>query len=586
MNNSINSTQVVSVNGFQTYQRLLQYAKRYWVAFLIGIIGTILLSAADAGFAWVLKPILDKGFIAKDTLFIKWLPLGIVIAFILRGVAGFMSNYFMTSAGRNVVMRFRQDIFAHLLKLPAPFYDNTSSGQLLSTLLYNVEQVAKASTDALVTIVQESFLITGLLGVMILTSWQLSLLFLIATPLIATIARRSSKRMRQLSKNVQNSMGGVTHVAEEAIEGYKVIRMFGGETYETNKFNILSEKNRSRELKVIATNTLASSGVQLVAGSVIACIIYLATSHYTSITPGAFMSMIASMLALLKPMRNLTTVNSTIQKGIAAAESIFALLDQPAEKDVGNCSLQRVKGRIVYENVSFAYQAEKRVLSNISFVAEPGQTIALVGRSGSGKSTLINLLPRFYDGYTGKILMDDMDIHEIKLSDLRNQFALVSQHVTLFNDTIANNIAYGRLSKVSDAEIIEATKAAHAYDFIQELPQGLQTLVGENGVLLSGGQRQRLAIARALLKDAPILVLDEATSALDTEAERHIQAALEELMQHRTTLVIAHRLSTVERADKILVMDAGQIVETGNHQELLALNGYYAKLYRMQFRDD
>ena len=586
MTHPTHSLNINSANGFQTYRRLLQYAKHYWVAFLIGIIGTILLSAADAGFAWVLKPILDKGFIAKDTLFIKWLPLGIVIAFILRGVAGFMSNYFMTSAGRNVVMRFRQEIFAHLLKLPARFYDNTSSGQLLSTLLYNVEQVAKASTDALVTVVQESFLITGLLGVMLLTSWQLSLLFLITTPLIATIARRSSKRMRQLSKNVQNSMGGVTHVAEEAIEGYKVIRMFGGENYETNKFNKLSEKNRSRELKVIATNTLASSGVQLVAGSVIACIIYLATSHYTSITPGAFMSMIASMLALLKPMRNLTTVNSTIQKGIAAAESIFALLDQPLEKDIGYRTIQRVKGRIVYENVSFAYHAEKQVLNNINFISEPGQTIALVGRSGSGKSTLINLLPRFYDGYSGKILIDDIDVHELKLSDLRNQFALVSQHVTLFNDTIANNIAYGRLSEVSETEIMEATKAAHAYDFIQELPQGLQTLVGENGVLLSGGQRQRLAIARALLKDAPILILDEATSALDTEAERHIQAALEELMQHRTTLVIAHRLSTVEKADKILVMDAGRIVEAGNHQELLALNGYYAKLYRMQFKDE
>lgn len=573
------------VTGFQIYRRLITYAKPYWLAFIIGITGTIIMSGADATFAWVLKPLLDKGFIDKDIKFIRWLPLGIVAAFLIRGGAGFLSNYYMTWAGRNVVMQFRREIFAHLLKLPARFYDNTSSGQLLSVIIYNVEQVAKASTDALVTIVQESFLIMGLLIVMVITSWQLSILFFITVPLIAYIARYSSRRMRKLSSNVQHSMGDVTHVAEETLEGYKVVRMFGGQNYEMEKFNQLTLINRSRELKVNVTNTLASASVQLIAGTIVAVTIYLATAHFTYISAGGFVSMIGSMLALLKPMRNLTTVNSTIQKGIAAAESIFQLLDQETEKDIGKRQITRVQGAIVYDDVSFNYQLDRPILQHINFQVKPGQTIALVGRSGSGKSTLVNLLPRFYDGYTGGISIDEVDIHEFCLSDLRNQFALVSQHVTLFNDTIAHNIAYGRLSDISEEKIIQAAKAAHAWEFISQLPAGLNTLVGENGVLLSGGQRQRLAIARALLKDAPILILDEATSALDTESERHIQAALEELMQNRTTLVIAHRLSTVEKADEILVLDAGQIVERGTHAELIARNGYYAKLYKLQFKD-
>lgn len=572
--------------GTQIYHRLLQYSWRYWPAFLFGIIGTIVTSGTDAGFTWVLKPLLDKGFIAKDTGFIHWLPLGIILAFIVRGAGAFASNYFMACAGRNVVMRLRQEMFAHLLKLPARFYDNTTSGQLLSTLIYNVEQVAKASTDALVTVVQESCFISGLIVVMLLTSWKLSLLFFVTVPAIAVIARKASLRMRRLSKNVQESMGGVTHVAEESIEGYKVIRTFGGEAYETEKFNRLTEKNRTRELKVIATNSLSSSSVQLVAGCVVAVTVYLATLHTSQITAGGFTSMIAAMLALLKPMRNLTNVSSTIQKGIAAAESIFTLLDESPEKEPGNQPLTRVQGRIVYDNVYFAYQPEQFVLQAMSFTVEPGQTIALVGRSGSGKSTLVNLLPRFYDGYSGIISIDGHDIHGYALADLRQQFALVSQNVTLFNDTIAHNIAYGQFSAATHEEIVRAAEAAHAMEFIRELPQGLETLVGENGVLLSGGQRQRLAIARALLKNAPILILDEATSALDTEAERHIQSALEQLMKNRTTLVIAHRLSTIEKADRIIVLEGGCIKETGTHTELLAKEGLYARLYKMQFREE
>lgn len=572
-------------SGAYVYRRLLGYAQRYWKGVVLGIIGTMLMAAIDASLTGMIKPLLDKGFIARDMKFIYWLPFGVILAFVARGGANFMSNYYMAWAGRNVVMRFRQDIFAHLMKLPAQFYDNTTSGQLLSTIIYNVDQVAKASTDAVVTVVQESCFITGLVIVMLMTSWQLSLVFFCSAPLIALIAKRSSRRMRMLSVNVQQSMGDITHVAEEAIEGYKVIRIFGGEAYETEKFNRCAERNRSRELKIIATSALASSLVPMVAGCIVSIMIFFATKNAFHVTAGGFTAMIAAMLGLLKPMRNLTNVNNTIQKGIAGAESIFILLDKETEKDQGTCRLLRAKGAIVYRDVKFAYSPNQPVLHHLDFVVEPGQTIALVGRSGSGKSTLVSLLPRFYDDYTGMISIDGIDTREIYLGDLRNQFALVSQNVTLFNDTIAHNIAYGRLSEAGEKEVRRAAEAAHALEFIETLPLGFNTLIGENGVLLSGGQRQRIAIARALLKDAPILILDEATSALDTEAERHIQVALEKLMQNRTTLVIAHRLSTIERADKIIVLDAGKIVEIGSHRELLALEGYYAKLYRMQFAD-
>ena len=578
------------MQGHIVYKRLLQYSKQYWLLFLLGIVGTIISSGMDASFTWLIKPMLDKGFIGHDRHFIRWLPVILISVFIIRNLASFMSNYFMASAGRHIVTQFRKDLFAKFMALPAQYLDNHTAGQLLSTLIYNVEQVSKASTDAIVTVFQQSFFILGLITVMFINSWKLSLIFFAIAPLVALIAKKSGKKMRKLSQHVQQSMSGVVQVAEEGLSGYRVIRTFGSENYEINKFNRLSDKNRQKEMHTIATDSLATAAIQCVIAVLISGVVYLATTKIGTITAGTFVSIITAMLAMLKPLRTLTTVNSTIQKGIAGADSIFTVLDEPSEPDHGTTLLSRASGDIIFNNINFSYdnnnnQATKIILNTISFHIKPGQTIALVGRSGSGKSTLVSLLPRFYDNYTGQILIDGIDSRELSLHSLRHQFALVSQNVVLFNDTVGHNIAYGRLHDFSEKDIIEAAEYANAMEFIRELPQGLHTPVGDNGVLLSGGQRQRIAIARALLKNAPILILDEATSALDTESEYYIQLALEKLMKTRTTLVIAHRLSTIEKADKIMVLDQGMIVETGTHQELLALNNYYARLHQKNFQE-
>ncbi len=570
--------------GHHVYLRLLHFTRQYWLAFALGILGNILAAAANATFAWLLKPVLDKGFIARDIHFIHWLPAIIFGAFLIRGFANYLGDYYMAWVGRQTVMRFRQQIFAHLLKMPAEFYDQISSGKLLSAIIYNVDQLARASTDAVVTIVQESCTVIGLITVMFIISWKLSLIYIFAVPLIALTARYASQRMRRLSKNLQESMGETTQIAQEAIEGYQVIRIFGGQQYEYQKFKKITEQNRSKEIKVTATNSLSGGLVQQVAGIAIAIIIAVATLHSTHITAGGFASLLATMLAILKPMKNLTNVSSTIQKGIAAAESIYELLDSPTEKDHGTQTLTYTPGHIIFDRVSFAYpNAEQKILHRISLHIPAGKTTAIVGRSGSGKSTLVKLIPHFYDQYEGQILLDGIDLNHIRLSSLRDQIALVSQQVILFNDTLANNIAYGGMAETSKEAIIQAAKAAYAHDFIAQLPHGYETLIGDNGVLLSGGQRQRIAIARAILKNAPILILDEATSALDTESEYFIQQALTALIKNRTTIVIAHRLSTIENADQIIVLDQGQVVEQGTHQILLAQNGHYAKLYRGQF---
>lgn len=578
--------QQTSLSGKEVYGRLLRYVRSHWFIFLLGIFGTIGASGVDASLTWSLKPLLDKGFIARDELFIHWLPVFVIMAFIFRGVTGFVSQYFITFVGRNVVLKLRQELFSHLLHLPAPYYDQNTSGQIISTLIYNVEQVNKASSDALIILVRESFFITGVLFVMLSTSWQLSVLFFVTAPFIGIIARRSSKRMRRFGHYLQTGMGNITHIAEESVEGFRVIKTFGGEAYEINKFNQATQDNRKREMQMIATDALASPAVQMTIAVVIAFTVYMATNAAGHISAGGFASILACMLAILKPLKNITTVNNAIQRGIVAAESIFKLLDEKSESDTGQNSLNRAKGAIAFQNVRFSYDNEREILKNINLKIEPGQAIALVGKSGSGKTTLINLLPRFYDHYQGLITLDDVDIKSFKLADLRKQFAFVSQHVTLFNDTIANNIAYGSLNKVSHEQIKQAAAAANALEFIQETPKGFDTLIGENGLLLSGGQRQRIAIARAILKNAPILILDEATSALDTESERQIQNALYNLMKDRTTIMIAHRLSTIEKADLIVVMGQGEIREVGSHQTLLQNNGEYARLHALQFSEN
>jgi subfamily B ATP-binding cassette protein MsbA len=575
-------------NALTVYKRLFTYVRHYWPALLIAMLASMLYSSIDAWFVYFLEPLLNKGLVQKNPQFLKWAPWMVLGAFAMRGIANFFSTYNIASVSRNVIMRMRQDMFAHLQRLPARFYDHSTSGQLLSVILYSVEQVANASADVLTTAVQSSCYVIGLLIVMFKMSWKLSLLYFVIIPCIAVIMRYTSLRVRRLSLSIQESMADITHRTEENIDGYKVVRAFGGELYETEKFNKAVRVNRQREMKIVAARSWSVSTVQLVAAIALSVTLYVATFDISDsvLSPGGFVAMIAAMLALLKPMKDLTSMQNKLYRGLAGAQTVFELLDQTPEADTGTKTAARVQGKIEFKNTGFAYEADKPVLTDISFSVRPGEVVALVGHSGSGKSTLVSLLPLFYANFSGDILLDDNSIRDYKLQDLRRQYSLVSQHVTLFNDTIGNNIAYGQFNKVNEESIWDAARAAFIDEFIQQLPNGLQTLVGENGVLLSGGQRQRIAIARAVLKNAPVLILDEATSALDTESERYIQAALENLKRHRTTLVIAHRLSTIEHANKIVVMGHGRVLEIGAHQELLAKDGAYAKLYKMQFKDE
>lgn len=572
--------------GLQTYKRLLAYVKPYWMLFFLGVLATIIVSLIDASFTGLIKPIIDHAFILRDRAFIHWLPILIFVIFIIRGMAGFVSSYYISRVARTVVRDLRRLIFSKLLQLPATFYDRNSSGYILSTIVYNVEQVAQACSDALLTCLRELSLTVGLIVVMFIVSWKLSLLFIVIAPFIAWVVKWSSIRMRRLSSNVQQSVGDVTHVAGEAIEGYRVVRLYGGQDYENGKFNQATKANLQRELKIVVTNGVGTSSMQLLLAVPIAVTLLVATNPALHISAGSFAAIVAAMISLLRPVRRMSMVNTEIQKGVAAADSIFKMLDEIVEKDTGTRALARVKGEIKFRHVSFEYATSRRpILKNISLNVEAGETIAFVGKSGSGKSTLMNLLPRFYEITGGEITIDSVNTKVYYLSDLRKQFAFVSQDTTLFDDTVANNIAYGSTSHISRESIIHAADAAHATEFISQLHQGFDTKIGEDGVLLSGGQRQRIAIARALLKNAPILILDEATASLDVHAERHIQQALEDLMKDRTVLVIAHRLSTVENADRIFVLDEGEIVETGTHQALLEKEGVYAALYRAQFKE-
>lgn len=574
-------------NAYHIYARLFAYVRRYWLMLAVAGVASMIYSGVDAWFIYFLKPLLNKGLVAKNHKFLAMAPLLVLGVFLLRGAASFFSNYCISASSRGVIMRLRQDLFAHLQRLPARFYDNTSSGQVLSVLLYGVDQVANASADVLTTAVQSIFLIAGLVIVMLSVSWKITLMYFAILPMVTVIMRVASLRIRKLSLSIQDSIAELSHRAEENIEGYKVVRAFEGQAYETEKFNYATFINMQREMKVVVARSVSVSLVQVITAGALALTLYIATLDIADslLTPGGFVAMVAAMLALLKPLKDLAFVQNKLYRGLAGAQTVFELMDEKPELDQGTVPLVRAKGIIQFSNVNFTYDNSKEVLKNINFTVQPGEVVALVGRSGSGKSTLINLLTRLYDNFTGEILLDGMSIRDYPLKDLRRQFSQVSQHVNLFHDSVANNIAYGRFDQVTREQIEAAAEASHATEFINRLPEKLDSLIGENGVLLSGGQRQRIAIARAIIKDSPILILDEATSSLDTESERFIQSALEDLMKSRTTLVIAHRLSTVEHASKIIVMDDSRIVEMGSHAELLALNGHYARLYNLQFKD-
>jgi len=572
----------------QVYGRLLGYAKPYWRMFAVSIFGMLIYAATEPLFAAMMKPLIDGSFVHKDESIVRLMPLALILIFLVRGIAGFINDYFLSWVGRRVVADLRQAMFEHLLRAPTRYYDQHGSGHILAKLTYNVENVASAATSAVTTLVRDGASVIGLMAYMLYINATLSAIFLIIGPVMVGAVKYATKRFRRYSRRIQDRVGELTHVAQEAIDAHRVVKSFGGQAQETAEFGYINEKTRSLQMKMIATESASVPLVQLISALAIALIVYLSTMQglRADITVGTFMSFVVAMGLLLPPVKRLTGVNAHLQRGIIAAESLFELLDSETEDDQGTRTLGRAQGRIEYRDVTHQYAPDKApAIRNLDLIIAPGEKVALVGRSGSGKTTIASLLPRFYDPTGGEILIDGVPIRDLSLAELRNQIALVSQDVVLFNDSIANNIAYGRPVPPTQDALEHVAEAAHALEFIRALPQGFGTMIGDRGVLLSGGQRQRLAIARAMLKDAPILILDEATSALDTEAERHIQAALQLLMAQRTTLVIAHRLSTIENADRILVLLEGRIVEQGRHADLISLGGYYARLHRLQFHD-
>ncbi|KZN12959.1 lipid A export permease/ATP-binding protein MsbA [Marinomonas sp. TW1] len=575
-------------SGAKIYLRLLSYVGASWGYLLLSFIGYALYSSMEPALAALLKHIVDVVSDGKITESRILIPAAILGVFIVRGIGTFLGGYFMAQVANKVVFDLRTSMFNKMVQMPSSYFHSIPTGRLLAKLTYNTEQVIGSITQAIRIILREGLTVVGLLGYMIYMNWKLTLLFLLVIPLIGIIVSYASKRFRRLSARIQNAMGGVTDVASEAIKGHEVVKIFGGSEYEIERFRQAAQENRRSQLKMEKTRSLNIPIVQFILAFAMAILIWFALSPTISqhMTPGDFIAFLTAAGMLGKPIRQLTDVNSVLQKGIAASQSIFEFLDMSVEPDDGKILAQSLKGDIEWKDMSFSYpNAEKQALKKITLSLPAGKTLALVGRSGSGKSTMANLIPRFYNLDEGELNIDGVSISDYQLDSLRTNIALVNQQVVLFNGTIRENIAYGHLRDASDDQVIEAAKAANAWGFIKELDQGLATMVGENGVLLSGGQRQRIAIARAILKNAPILILDEATSALDTESERAIQMALDGLMENRTTIAIAHRLSTIENADIIAVVDHGEIIEQGSHTELLAMNGAYAQLHNQQFSE-
>ncbi|PSV29068.1 MULTISPECIES: lipid A ABC transporter ATP-binding protein/permease MsbA [unclassified Photobacterium] len=584
-------TQLTEKSSSETYKRLWPYISIYKAGLAVAVIALIINAIGDTLLVSMIKPLLDESFGGLDKIdsnFLAMMPIYLIGLMIMRGASGFVATYCLSWVSGNVVMNLRRQLFQHFMKMPVSFFDKESSGALLSRITYDSEQVASATSSALVSIVREGASIIGLMVLMFWNSWQLSAILIVIAPVVAISIRIVSKRFRKISRNMQDAMGSVTSSAEQMLKGHKVVLSYGGQQVEKERFDKVSNQMRRQTMKLVSAQAISNPVIQVIASFALVVVLILANtpSLRAELTPGTFAVIFGSMFGLMRPLKALTSVTSQFQRGMAACHTLFELMDLETEKDNGKVEVKRVKGDVEIKNVTFTYPTKDTpALRNVSFSIPAGKTLALVGRSGSGKSTIANLLTRFYDIESGEINIDSVEIRDYKLSNLRNQVAVVSQNVHLFNDTIANNIAYASEGAYSRADIERAAELAYAMDFIKGMDKGLDTIIGENGVSLSGGQRQRLAIARALLRDAPVLILDEATSALDTESERAIQSALDELQKDRTVLVIAHRLSTIENADQILVVDDGEIVERGTHAELISHDGAYAQLHRIQFGD-
>ncbi|WP_298769715.1 lipid A export permease/ATP-binding protein MsbA [uncultured Shewanella sp.] len=593
---------------WMVFKRLLGYLKPLKTVFVCAIIALMVYALVDAAFIAVIKPFIDEGFgggaskispvggqldfgtsggfnASRDVLIMA--PFVVIGLFTLRGLANFASTYCVAYMSARLIQDMRQEVFEHYLKLPVSYMDRENTGNLISRVTYDTEQIARASGSALITIVRDSITVVGMLGLMFYFSWQLSLCILVIGPIIGLVIAVVSRRFRKVSKQIQAAMGGVTAATEQMIKGHKNVLSFGGQKVESERFYRINDRNRYQNMKLATTQAISQPLVMIIGSFALAFVLYAASidSLKADLTAGTFASLLGAMMAMLQPIKNLTRVNADFQRGIAACTTVFELLDTSAEVDTGTLEVKRVRGDLCFKSVDFSYQGQpKKALNGIDFSVKQGKTIALVGRSGSGKSTIASLITRFYSGLSaGEICLDDVPIEQYSLKSLRKQVALVSQQVTLFNDTIANNIAYAYSGQVTREQIEHAAELAYAMEFIKDLPNGLDTEIGENGVMLSGGQRQRIAIARAILRDAPVLILDEATSALDTESEKAIQRGLDNLRQNRTSIVIAHRLSTIESADQILVIDQGQVIERGTHDVLIEKDGAYANLYQMQF---
>jgi subfamily B ATP-binding cassette protein MsbA len=573
----------------QTYRRLIGYLRPHRTVAFVAVLGMVFDAACSAVFMQLIRPMLNDLFIRRDPVTIFWLPIAIMVLFLVRGSATYATDFGMARIGRGVVPALRTQVFSRYLRLPAAYFDREPSGQQISRLVFTVEQVANASTDALKTLILHSLTILGLTAGMLWISVRLTLALFVLAPLVAAIVYFVGRRYRRISHRIQRSMGSVTGIVDEVVSGHREVKIYGGENYEQTRFDAVADENRRLNLKVASTNALSTSLVQLVAACSLAAVIFVATRPgiIASMDPGSFMAVITSMMVMLTSLKQLTTVQAGMQRGIAAAQDLFGIIDTPSEQDQGSVRVDRCRGDIELRDVELRYPGQTRpALNGVNLFCAAGTVTALVGPSGGGKSSLVSLLPRFYEPTAGELRLDGLALNDYRIESLREQISWVGQKVVLFNDTIARNIAYGALAGASRKQIEEAAHAANAMEFIERLPNGLDSQVGEGGALLSGGQRQRIAIARALLKDAPILILDEATSALDSQSERLIQNALSRLMRARTVLVIAHRLSTVEHADQIVVLDDGRIVEQGTHVDLLARGGKYSALHRMQFRED